>query len=188
MVVAVGSWTMRRYAKGTKGVVVQSYLPLLGNLIVAAGAILAAFIAANRGVKAYREQKRQDREEELIRRRQSEYESFLTAFGTAGRWKGVDPQKHYEAENKYHAAHNNLLLIASEKVIECANQFHSYYVNAQPVEPKEMKLRYARMVVEMRKEVFEETKLSVREVAMNIPWTVGNEDVVPIDWGDNHEG
>ena len=160
----------------------QDYIPLLQGLLVAGGALIAALVAARRGVQAYGEQKKQDREEELIRRRQSEYERYLTAFGRAGRSKGIDLNRHAEAQEEYHEAHANLLLVGSERVIEAANAFHRYYVHADPVDPKEMKLLYAKMVVEMRREVFEETKLSAVEVAKNIPWTVGDEDIRPIDW------
>ena len=161
---------------------------LLGNAIVAVGtivaALVAALIAANRGVKVYEKQKRQDRNEDLIKRRQLEYERYLTAFTTAGRWKGVDDERHAEAEAVYHEAHDNLMLVGSDEAILAANAFHRYYVDSEQLDPQEAKMRYARMLVAMRKDGFEETKLSVRGVAMNIPWTIGNEKIVPIDWDE----
>ncbi len=183
---AVRAWTMGVSMGKNKGVVMQDYLPVIANLIIAAGAIWAARTAAKLGVKGYREQKKQDREEELIKRRQLEYERYLTAFSNAGRWKGVDDEKHAEAEAEYHEAHSNLLLVGSDDAITAANKFHRYYVHAERVDPREVKMRYAAMIVAMRKDGFEETELSVREVAMNIPWTIGNEDVVPIDWTQEH--
>ena len=162
----------------------ESYVPLLQGLVVAVGAVLAAVLAAFLGVRGYRQQKKQDREEELIKRRQTEYERYLTAFGNAGRWKGVDSDKHTEAEAEYHEAHSNLLLVGADEVIQAANEFHRYYVDTRPMDPKEMKLRYAKMVMAMRGDGFEKTSLSAKEVAMNIPWTVGDENVNPIYWGD----
>ena len=117
-------------------------------------------------VKGYREQKKLDREEDLVKRRQLEYERYLTAFGNAGRWKGVDDKIHAEAEAEYHEAHSNLLLVGSDEAIMAANEFHRYYVDSDIVDPKEAKTRYARMIVAMRKDGFEESSLSVREIAM----------------------
>ena len=162
----------------------EPYLPLVGYLVALITGIAVALIAANQAVKGYREQKILDRQEDLIRRRQQEYERYLGAFTQAGRWKGVDPIKHAEAEGEYHRAHDNLLLVASDDVVTAANVFHRYYVYTSSPDPKETKLRYAAMVVAMRKDGFEETTLSVKEVAMNIPWTMGNESVRPINWGD----
>ncbi len=164
------------------GAVMQDYLPIVANLIIAGGAIWAARTAAILGVKGYREQKKHDRQEELIRRRQHEYERYLTAFGKAGRWKGVDGEKHTEAEAEYHEAHSNLVLVGSDEVIQAVNRFHRYYVESARVDPKEAKMHYAQMIIAMRKDGFEETTLSAKEVAMNLPWTIGSEDVNPIDW------
>lgn len=159
---------------------------LLGDAIVAMGtivaALVAALIAANRGVKVYEKQKRQDRKEDLVKRRQDEYERYLTAFTRAGRWKDVDDELHAGAEAEYHEAHDTIMLVGSDEAIAAANAFHRYYVDSEHVDPKEAKMRYAQMLVAMRRDGFEETKLSVREVAMNIPWTMGDEKQVPIDW------
>lgn len=161
------------------------YLSLLGNAIIATGTVIAALLVASLGVRGYRAQKKQDREEELIRRRQREYERYLTSFLRAGRWKTRDLEKHAEAEDEYHEAHGNILLIGSDEVIQAANEFHSYYVSTTSVSPKETKLRYSEMVIAMRQDGFEETKLSVREVAMNIPWIAGDEEINPIDWEED---
>lgn len=161
---------------------------VLGDAIVAIGtvvaALVAALIAANRGIKIYEKQKRQDRKEDLIKRRQHEYERYLTAFTRAGRWKGVDDERHAEAESEYHEAHDTIMLVGSDEAIKAANAFHRYYVDSERVDPKEAKMLYANMVVAMRKDGFEETGLSIQEVAKNIPWTMGDENLTPIDWGE----
>jgi hypothetical protein len=148
--------------------VVVEYVPLIVALVAFAGTILAASITANRGLRNYREQKDADREYDLIKRRQQEYERYLTAFGRAGRWKGNNPQKHEEAEAEYHEAHDNLLLIGSDGVIIAANAFHSQYVSRDPREWRETKRRYADLVIAMRKDGFEETELTNEEISENI--------------------
>jgi hypothetical protein len=166
----------------------MQYLPVLQGLIIAVGAVAAAGLAAILGVRGYREQKRQDREEDLWRKRQQVYERYLLAFSRAGRWKGLDNEKHADAEAEYHEAHDAILLVGSDQVIAAANDFHRYYVYSRVPAPVETKMRYARMVIEMRREGFESTALSVKEVAINIPWTMGDEDVNPINWEQSLPG
>lgn len=208
---------------------------IIDNVTTSAGAVLAAVIVATAGFFGYGRQKKADRDYDLIKRRQQEYERFITAYSTAGRWKtevnnlaeytaywddqvkqmqGVRDQddeeltmavhrynyyaqKHEDAEEnrrraegEYYEAHDNLLPIGSDETILAVNNFHRHVADRERNDPLEHKILYAKMLIAMRRDSFEETKLSVKEVAMNIPWTYGDEDENPIDWdrvGDNGE-
>jgi hypothetical protein len=145
---------------------------MITSLIGVAGAVLAAVITANLGIKNYREQKREDRQHDLVKRKQQEYERYLTAFYRAARWKDKNKGKHAEAEADYHEAHNNLLLVGADAVIVAANAFHRYYTDATASQSGEVKHLYAKMIIAMREDGFEVTSLSTEEVAKNIPWTI----------------
>jgi hypothetical protein len=147
----------------------------LESVVPAAGTVVAAVILAVAGIVGYRQQKEADRKHELIQHRQDEYQAYLLAFQQASRWKGVDPWKHAEAEALYHDTHNNMLLTASDEVINAANAAHNYYTESDQVDWRKYKKLYAEMIIAMRKDGFERTNLSLGEVAKNIPWTIGTE-------------
>jgi hypothetical protein len=148
---------------------------IIQGILTSGGAVMAAITVAAAGLFGYGRQKSADRRHELLQRRQREYERFLTAFGNAGRWKGIDAEKHATAEAEYHEAHSNILLIGSDDVMAATNAFHRYYVDAEWLDWRRAKRHYAEMVVAMRKDSFEESRFTVEEVAANIPWTIGDE-------------
>jgi hypothetical protein len=61
-------------------------------------------------------------------------------------------------------------------VIVAANFFHRYYADSAEPSWREVKRRYALMIIAMREDGFEETSLTTEEVAHNIPWTIGREN------------
>lgn len=150
-------------------------LQVMQSIVSAIGTMVAAAIVAGAGLWGYGRQKKTDREYDLVRLRQQEYERFLLAFQRAGRWKNIDHERHAEAESEYHDTHNFMLLHASEEVIRTANAAHRYYVDSEQVNWRTFKRLYAEMLVAMRRDGFEKTRLSAEEVAANIPWTVGTE-------------
>lgn len=91
-------------------------------------------------------------------------------------------ENHRSAELEYHKAHESMLPAASDNTLIAVNNFHRFYVEHTVVPPKEAKILYARMIIAMRKDSFEQTSLTVKEIAMNIPWTMASEESHPIDW------
>jgi hypothetical protein len=148
---------------------------IVENLITSGGTVLAALLVALAALFGYRRQKEADRDYDLVKLKQKEYERYLLAFHEASRWKGVDAERHEEAENAYHNAQNYMLLHASEDVIRTVNAAHRYYVEADRVDWQTFKRLYAEMIIAMREDGYSPTKLSIREMADNIPWTIGSE-------------
>ncbi len=149
-------------------------LELLSNPQVF-GPIVVALIVATAGFFGYGRQKEADRRYDLVKLKQKEYERYLNAFQEASRWKGVNKDKHAEAESTYHLAQNYMLLHASKKVVKAVNAAHRYYVESEVVDWRTYKKLYAEMIVAMRKDGYNQKKLSVQEVKDNIPWTIGTE-------------
>lgn len=149
-------------------------LELLSNPQVL-GPIVVALIVAAAGFFGYGRQKEADRRYDLVKLKQKEYERYLNAFQEASRWKGVDNDKHAEAESTYHNTQNYMLLHASEEVVKAVHAAHTYYVDSEVVDWRTYKRLYAEMIIAMRKDGYTPTKLSVQEVAENIPWTMGTE-------------
>lgn len=112
------------------------------------------------------------------------YDSAVEMYNYYAKQHREALEKHAEAEAEYHEAHSNLLPIGSDATIQAVNDFHRYFVSPGPSDPSETKIRYAKMLIAMRRDSFEKTKLSVKGVAMNIPWTMGNEDENPINWDE----
>lgn len=66
-------------------------------------------------------------------------------------------------------SHGNFLPAGVDQVIMAANRCHRYYVDESLSDALELKVLYARMIIEMRKDGFEETTLTVKGIAMNMP-------------------
>jgi hypothetical protein len=148
---------------------------IVESLITSAGPLLAALVVASAAYFGYGRQKEADRKYDLKKINQEEYQQYLLAFQEASRWKGVDDDLHAKAENRYHNTQNYMLLHASEDVIRAVNAAHRYYVEADRVDWQTFKRLYAQMIIAMRADGYSPISLSVRELADNIPWTIGSE-------------
>jgi hypothetical protein len=148
---------------------------IVESAITSSGTVLAAFLVAWAAISGYRRQKEADRNYDLVKLKQQEYERYLRAFHEASRWKGVNDELHEQAENEYHNTQNYMLLHASEDVIRAVNTAHRYYVEADPPDWQTYKKLYAKMIIAMREDGYSPTELSEFEMADNIPWMIGRE-------------
>jgi MprA protease rhombosortase-interaction domain-containing protein len=140
------------------------------------GPIMGAVILAAAGLLGYGRQKKADRQSDLVKLRQREYERYLRAFQEASRYKGVDDQKHAAAEAEYHDAQHFMLLHASPKVIKAVNAAHRYYVETDYLDWRTFKRLYAKMILAMRNDGYSPIRWwSAKRLADEIPWTIGDE-------------
>lgn len=161
-------------------------VPLIQGLIAAAGIIIGAVLTAMLGVRTYREQKRIDRENyrqqkdidrqvDLRKRKEEEYLHYLKAYEDYSRAKFLgQPEKLAEASAEYDAAINNLFLIAPDDVIRAVTDFHWAGIRTEQTSDKWKEL-CATMIITMRQDVFDATKLSIAEIGDRLPWYYGDE-------------
>jgi len=144
-------------------------LPTLGTIIVAA--VTAAF-----GIYSYRNQKETDRWVELRNRRMKDYDGYLATYYHYRRWDGVDEVKTDKAALEYQDAYRNLFQVASDRVLMAATDFHDFAWRGNTSltgDEYEERFRdlYATLILEMRRDAFEETRLPKDLVERRLPWT-----------------
>jgi len=158
-------------------------VPLFQSLITATGVVTAAVVAAILARQSYVKQKERDREEDIRTRRAEEYEGYIKAFRGvlyhAARLRqpgqGREDTEWFlgEARARYDETFNYLTVIASDRVFLCATDLHdrvSQHYEGATVKPKEIGADekignlYTKLIVAMRKDCFEETKLSKRQI------------------------
>jgi hypothetical protein len=152
------------------------YVPLIQSLIPFLGIIAAAGLA----VWGYRKQKGEDLRTDQMRRKEEAYVRFLTCFGKAKMQplapdgEPRDPAKREKAEEEYYSAYNDMLLLASENVLERAIVFHQEVVKPRDSKPDETdaKAAYAKLISAMRTDCFERTtsKLTDDELRGMLPF------------------
>ena len=145
-------------------------------------AVIPAVVAALIGVVTYRNQKRTDRQLELTNLRMKGYERYLTAYRGYTSLYDFDPppadndEDRIKAINEYWLAYSNLFQIASDPVLLAVTDFHNLAWMKQPPEltdeafDEEFKDLYAKMIITMRKDAFEETELKKERVAERLPF------------------
>jgi hypothetical protein len=156
------------------------------------GAIAVAVFTAIFGLITYRQQKRVDRENytaqketdrkiELRNRRMQEYERYLTAYRGYTSLYDFDPppaqndKDRIKAINDYWLAYSNLFQIASDSVLVAVTDFHKFeWMQDTDLTGEdnyqEFKRLYATMIIEMRKDAFEETELQKELVKERLPF------------------
>jgi hypothetical protein len=164
------------------------------------GTILATVLAGVFGIISYRSQKDTDRAIELRNQRAKGYEDYLTAYHTWVRWTDAaaakdatsardemakayaayasdEVAKHREKANfEYWLAYSHLFQIAADPVLEAVSEFHQFeWMGKTSLTGDDWNERfyelYAAMVFEIRKDVFEETKLPKDLIQERLPFS-----------------
>jgi len=165
------------------------YVPIFQGLITATGVIAAAVVAAILARRSYVRQKEIDREEDLRKRRAEEYESYIKAFREViwhaehlHQHGGTDSDTKWflgEARAKYDEAYNYLIVIASDKAFLRATDLHdrlSQYYVGESIDTEKMRADreirdlYTDLIIEMRRDCFEVTRLSKEEIDPRLNW------------------
>lgn len=144
-------------------------------------ALLVAFVTAVLGLVSYLWQKRTERKVELRNRRMKEYERYLTAFRKYeslydfGRNPADDSKERIEAVNEYWMAYSNLFHIASDSVLLTVVAFHKFAWLSDPdlageAYDRKFKDLYAPVIIEMRSDAFQRTKLQQNQIEENLPF------------------
>jgi hypothetical protein len=143
--------------------------------------VLVAFVTAVLGLVSYLYQKSIDRQVELRNRKMKEYERYLTAFRSYtslydfGREPADNDEERIKAVNEYWLAYSNLFHIASDSVLLAVADFHKLaWVGETDLVgeayDQEFKDLYAEIIVEMRKDAFQRTKLQKEQMENNLPF------------------
>jgi sensor c-di-GMP phosphodiesterase-like protein len=165
------------------------YVPLLQGLITATGVITAAVVAAILARRSYVKQKEIDRQEDLRQRRAGEYESYIKASRKIVRHAerlheqgGENADTEWflgESRAEYDEAYNYLVVIASDDVFLCATALHdrlSEYFDRASIDTEEMRANgeirdlYIDLITAIRRDCFEETKLSKEQINPLLNW------------------
>jgi hypothetical protein len=148
----------------------SAFIPLIGT-------IAAAIVTAVFGIVSYRRQKQTDREVELRNRRMKEYESYLAAYSATFAWVEEGSSEEKEAQRAYWKAYSTLFHIASDRVLLAVTDFHRFAWKQETeltgeAWDQEFKNLYAAMIIEMRKDAFQETKLPKELVEERLPFNL----------------
>lgn len=154
---------------------------VVAAIVGAGSAVTVAIVAALFGLNSYRNQKQIDRTVDLRNRRMKEYERYLTAFRRYSSLYDFDPppaendKDRIKAVNGYWLAYSNLFQIASDSVLLAVTDFHKLAWMGDTDLPeeafdREFQRLYATIIIEMRKDAFEETELQTELVEQRLPF------------------
>jgi hypothetical protein len=165
---------------------------VIAAIIGAVSAVGVAVVTALFGIVTYRQQKRVDRESyvdqkvtdrkvELRNRRMKEYERYLTAYRGFSSLYDFDPppaendEERIKAINEYWLAYSSLFQLASDSVLLAVTAFHKLAWMGDTdltgeAYDQEFKHLYAAMIIEMRKDAFEQTELHMKLVEERLPF------------------
>ena len=120
---------------------------------------------------AYRLQKNADERSELISKRREIYKDLLDHFHG---WISLseDPAKEIERKEKHNALNSktiSALLLASDDVAIEVGQFRRMLANAINASGDEKVAKFSKMLLTMRKDCFQESKLTEKEMASLLP-------------------
>lgn len=165
------------------------FVPVLQGFVTAAGVIIAAVLAAILARRSYVKQKETDREEDLRKRRAEGYENYIKAsraviwHATRLHQQGGDsPETEWflgEARAKYDEGYNYLLVIGSDDVSLCATALHarlSEHYAREVIDTDELRADedirdlYTDLIAAMRRDCFEETRLSKDQFNPGLNW------------------
>ena len=167
----------------------SDYIPTLVTIAVALFTAIFGIYSYSKQKAVDREnyvaQKETDRKIELRNRRMQEYERYLTAYRKYSSLYDFDPppaensEDRKKAVNEYWLAYSNLFHIASDSVLLAVSEFHNWAWIEDPDITNEtvekFKALYAEMIIEMRKDVSERTKLSRDVVQDRLPFNFSPE-------------
>jgi hypothetical protein len=110
---------------------------------------------------------------DLRKTRAEQYRKYFDAFWEVN-YKAGTPE-HPAAHADYQKALHNLYVVASDAVFLATTDFHRYIVQHPTAESKnldEINSKYAAMVIAMRKDGFEKTKLSNTQISSRLTFEV----------------
>lgn len=162
----------------------SAYIPTLGTILVAIFTAIFGIYSYQRQKRVdsqnYVEQKKIDRDIELRNQRMKEYERYITAYQKHTSLYDVAPppadnsKTVIESRTEYWVAYSNLFQIASDPVVTAASDFHKYWWGEyDPTNKENQKIfgaLYAKLIIAMRADVSERTKLSPAELEKRIPF------------------
>jgi len=128
-------------------------------------------IAVTGGAIAYRLQKNADEKSDLISKRREIYKGLLNHFHD---WISLseNPVKESERIAKHQALNSktiSALLLASDEVAIEVGQFRRMLANAIPATGDEKVEKFSKMLLTMRKDCFQESKLTEKEMSSLLP-------------------
>ncbi len=133
--------------------------------------IIAAIILVTGGAGAYGWQKWVDRKNALIEIRRSIYQEVLAAFST----QLLSPSsENLVALGIYRS---KLFLVASDEVVKTLGNFFELAIQNNNVSDPDVKIvmsAFAKMIIAMRKDCFEKTNLSEKEIILSSPMSWDN--------------
>jgi len=167
---------------------------VIAAIIAAISAVVGIALTAYLSLRSYRAQKRMDlknyadqketdRQIDLRNLRMKAYERYLKAFRGEtslydfGRMPAMDSPVKIKAVNEYWLAYSNLFQIASDPVLLAVTDFHKLAwmwddTDLKKGEDFEQGFRrlYAEMIIRMRQDAFEGTKLEPDLVKKRLPF------------------
>jgi len=183
----------------------SAFIPALGAIAVAVFTAVWGIIiyprqkavdrenyAAQKAIdrEEYAAQKKTDRGIELRNQRMKEYDRYLAAFSRNttlydhGHSPADDSPEVIASVDEYWLAYRSLFQIATDPVLLAVTEFHKFQwmqdtdLTGDPYY-QEFKRLYAAMIIEMRKDAFEETKLHKEIVEERIPFYYDPEAASP---------
>ena len=130
--------------------------------------MLVTIIAIIGGSIAYRRQKRADEKSELIIKRRDTYKELLEHFHARISIKDND-QNLKKADNDLTKMTISTLLLSSDAVAIQIGEFRRMLANAIPATGDEKVEKFSKMLLEMRKDCFQESKLTEKEMSALLP-------------------
>jgi hypothetical protein len=136
--------------------------PEIWAAIIASVALLLSAIVA---VLGYERQKSADLKASLVETQRGAYRNFLTQLPKLA---NSSP----EIQEEYYKAVADLNLVASDYVVFCVGEFSQYMNGTAPEkrDPKVYKKLIAKIAINMRKDCFKETELSLDTIAETLPF------------------
>ncbi len=130
--------------------------------------LIVAIVTVIGGLCTYLFQKHKDRREELIKTRRLEYRNWVQSLYDA--LSETDPQ----SINRFNQITNDLFLFASDQVMKTVGEFKYYMATTSgPDAPKRDMQKagklLAQVILEMRNDCFEGTKLTEAEIRNILP-------------------
>jgi len=157
---------------------------LSATVVTVLGGVIAAAITAvyqSFSIYSARTERRLDREVEARNRRREAYERYLSAFQNSSSlfdsepFPAPDSEEVVKTVNEYWRAYRGLFHIATDAVLLAASNFHRLAwlhdpdLRAGPFE-EEFRERFAAVLIEMRRDVFEQTQLPKTTIENLLPY------------------
>jgi hypothetical protein len=146
-------------------------MQLIAPLIQAAGLIVGAILTALLAVRGYRQQRAIDRQVDLVKLRRRAYEAFIRNYNT---YTNTNTDEDW---TKFLNTYRTLFHVASDEFLTTAMDFYRLVGPDTPDTPtgdaykEQFNEQYAKVILAMRSDVFEETRLPLQLIKQRLPWS-----------------